>query len=155
MQFLKIAALLTAALGCILAGGFFGAKNKRALGDLETVRRLIGHIKRAIVYDRAELPYCFSSFFEDEPETSRHFAVGDYASALSHFDLETGIKKELLMFFEKLGSGTAEEEEKRCERILDLLDSSLEKRKKELPGKMKSSLTLGICAAAVLLLLFL
>ena len=154
MEILRVSGLVLLALCCVAAGGYAGAKSKRSKTDLETLYRLVAHIRREIVYERTELADCFRGFVGDDGAAG-FFISGDYDRALAGYALDRRMKNELTSFFSKLGSGFADEEEKRCDRILSLMKETLDRQNAELPGKTRVYVTLGVCAGAVLLLLFL
>ena len=65
------------------------------------------------------------------------------------------MRERLLSFFPQLGGGEASEELRRIDELLDELSPLLRESEKQAPQKMKIGVTLGICTAAVLLLMFL
>lgn len=155
MQIIRTLGLILLALSFVAAGFYAGMKKKSALRDLSELCALIAHVRREIVWSSEELPDVFSSYFPPDAPQRAFFRSGDYEKALAFYNLSPSDRAEALRFFCALGSGVPEEEEKRCDRILSILLPHAEQQKKELPEKRKVSVTLGICAAAILLLLFL
>ena len=141
---------------CSAAGGFyFSRRSADGYNDLDLICRLIEYIERAIVCARTELPTAFEAFFQSTPHRAgRYFVCGDYRAALACLSLDKRLKGELLTFFALLGQSDAASEEKRCEKQLAALCALREKNKVDLPQKRKVALTLGVCAGAVILLLF-
>ena len=153
---LRAVGLSFLALCFVAAGVWFSEKGKKTYRDLETLCLLIDHLRNEIAYSRTELSSCFSSFFSVHAHpSSESFFKNDFEDALRAFDLPADLREEVGFFFAKLGSSAAEEEVRRCEKLLDKLEKRFEKAKAEAPGRTKTALTLGICAGAVLLLLFL
>ena len=153
---LRTTGLIAAAICLILAGVYLSEREKRAGRDLSLLYSLLTHLRREIGYRRTALPACFSTFFSANPHPScEAFIAGDYARALSHFLLPQALGASLTSFFALLGRGEAREEEKRVEEMLGVIAEYQKNSAESSPGKRKVYITLGICAAAVLLLLFL
>lgn len=152
---LTTAGLVLLAASFVTAGFLSGRNERKKLHDLRLLCELVGHIGREIVYTRTELPKIYASF----ADTHAHRAIdcliaADVRSALSALTLPKDLHDPLSSFFSELGSGDAAREEARCAKIAGLLEEARAKAEKEVPASVRSVRTLGICAAALLLLLF-
>ena len=153
---LKTAGLCVLALVCVITGVYFGRKEKAVARDLMLTLDLLRHLEREISYRRADLPDCFESFFAQRSHPCADgFLRGDSKGALEALALPRAVRAELAGFFGDLGKGEAAEEQNRLRAMTDLVARASESAGKDAAQRQRAYVTLGVCAGAVLLLMFL
>ena len=131
----------------------------RGLSEAEAFLALVTHIEREIRGYRTPLSEILRQDggiletigFMDE---ARAFVLSGIPPVYRGKALTKGEKDAIDRLFSTLGSGTAEEEERRCRQAMDALRSSVEKRKSELPREKRLYRVSAISLSLMLLILF-
>ena len=153
---MRTVGLCLLALCFAAAGAYYGGRGREKARDAELLASLLLSLRDGIVYTRTELPECFSSFFKERPHPSAEdFAAGRYREALARFSLPRTLREELFSFFPALGKGEAAKEEERLAPMIKKMTEYALQTGNDIKNRRKTGLTLGVCAGAVLLLLFL
>ena len=163
---LHLSLLLALFVSSALLGSFLSSEDRRRVEALSELLRLIAYIRVSVEYYGMSTEEIFSTFRSKELERTGFLAAlsewgerdGIFSEGLMQYSRELGLDgllDQLIPFGDRLGHLMPGELRDACLGAEELISAELERRREELPKKMK--LHRAICTAfgmmAVLLLL--